>query len=159
MSSDPPMRERPSSRLLILNAERRLLLFRFEHKSGPLAGQSFWATPGGGVDPGETFEDAARREMLEETGLSIADPGPEVARREASFRLTTGELVASDERFFLIRVRDLEVSSANWTALEREVMSAHRWWSRADLVSTADQVWPENLAEMLIGAGAWESVG
>ena len=150
------MRERPSSRLLIINGELRLLLFRFDHKRGPLAGQSFWATPGGGVDPGESFEEAARREMLEETGLSIDDPGPQVARREASFQLTTGELVVSDERFFLIRLPNLEVSSENWTALEREVMSAHRWWSRADLSSTADQVWPENLVEMLIAAGALE---
>jgi 8-oxo-dGTP diphosphatase len=152
------MRERPSSRLLILNAEQRLLLFRFEHKRGPLAGQSFWATPGGGVDPGESFGEAACREMLEETGFSISDPGPQVARRKATFRLTTGELVASDERFFLIRLPALEVSVENWTVLEREVMSAPRWWSRADLVSTTDQVWPENLVQILIEAGAWEKL-
>ena len=87
------MRERPSSRLLILDGENRLLLFRFEHKRGPLAGQAYWATPGGGVDPGESFEEAACREMVEETGLRIDDPGPQVARREASFQLPTGEMV------------------------------------------------------------------
>jgi 8-oxo-dGTP diphosphatase len=152
------MRERPSSRLLILNAEQRLLLFRFEHKRAPLAGQSFWATPGGGVDPGESFEEAACREMLEETGLAIVNPGPQLARREASIPLPSGELVVSDERFFLIRLHALQVSADNWTALEREVMSDHRWWSRADLLSTHDQVWPENLVEMLIGAGAWKPV-
>ncbi len=62
----------------------------------------------------------------------------------------------ADERFFLIRTTDLEVSAANWTELEHEVMSAHRWWPHADLKSTADQVWPENLAQMLIDAGAWK---
>ena len=123
------MSERPSSRLLILNAEDRLLLFRFEHKRGPLAGQSFWATPGGAVDSGESFEEAACREMLEETGIRIDDPGPQVARREASFRLPTGEMVTADERFFLIGMHDLEVSAENWTELEHEVMTAHRWWS------------------------------
>jgi 8-oxo-dGTP pyrophosphatase MutT (NUDIX family) len=152
------MRQRLSSRLLILDGECRLLLFRFEHKRGPLAGQAYWATPGGGVDPGESFEGAACREMIEETGLHIDDPGPQVARREASFRLPSGEMVTADERFFLIRIRDLEVSAENWTALEHEVMSAHRWWSHTDLKSTTDQIWPEDLAEMLIGAGAWKPV-
>jgi 8-oxo-dGTP pyrophosphatase MutT (NUDIX family) len=150
------MRERPSSRLLILDGQDRLLMFRFEHKWGPLAGQAFWGTPGGGVDTGESFEEAACREMLEETGLRIDDPGPQVARREASFQLPTGEMVTADERFFLIRIQDVEVSTENWTELEREVMSAHRWWSHADLKSATDQIWPEDLAEMLIAAGAWK---
>jgi hypothetical protein len=42
------MRERPSSRLLIVDAMQRILLFRFEQKHGSLAGQRFWATPGVG---------------------------------------------------------------------------------------------------------------
>jgi 8-oxo-dGTP pyrophosphatase MutT (NUDIX family) len=152
------MRERPSSRLLIVSGEHRVLLFRFEHKRGPLAGRVYWATPGGGLDPGESFEAAACRELLEETGLHIHDPGPQVARREASFQLPTGEMVTADERFFLIRIDDLEVSAENWTELEHDVMSAHRWWSHADLKSTTDQIWPENLAEMLIATGVWKRV-
>jgi 8-oxo-dGTP pyrophosphatase MutT (NUDIX family) len=149
------MRQRPSSRLLVVNGEQRLLLFRFAHKRGPLAGQVYWATPGGGLDPGESFEAAACRELLEETGLRIDDPGPQVARRETSFQLPTGEMVTADERFFLIRTDALEVTAAHWSALEREVISAHRWWSRAELTSTRDQVWPENLVEMLRVAGVW----
>ena len=152
------MRERPSSRLLILDAEKRLLLFRFEHKWGPLTGQYFWATPGGSVEPGESFEEAACREIFEETGLRIDDPGPQVARREASFQLPTGEMATADERFFLIRIHHLEVSTEHRSEIEHEVMSAHRWWSHADLKSTTHQIWPENLTEMLIDAGVWKPV-
>jgi 8-oxo-dGTP pyrophosphatase MutT (NUDIX family) len=43
-----------------------------------------WAVPGGGVDEGESFIEAARREILEETGYRLAEiqlvfrarPGP-----------------------------------------------------------------------------------
>jgi len=32
-----------------------------------------WAIPGGMMEPGETFEETARREVLEETGLEIGE--------------------------------------------------------------------------------------
>ena len=149
------MLQRPSSRLLVVDRRDRLLLFRFEHKEGALAGQAFWATPGGGVDHGETFEKAALRELQEETGLFVDDPGPQVARRIASFALPTGEMVEADERYFLIRTEPFEVSARNWTDLERSVMVAHGWWSQADLLSSEDRVWPENLEEIMGHAGVW----
>ena len=152
------MRERPSARLLILDREGRVLLFRFEHKQGPLSGQVFWATPGGGLDAGESYEVAACREMLEETGLRIDDPGPQVARRITTFQLPSGEVVSADERFFIIRVDALRISNERWTDLEREVMAEHRWWSSADLRMVSEQVWPEDLAKTLIDCGAWPSV-
>ena len=109
------MRERPSSRLLIIDSRDRVLLFRFEHKQGVLAGQTFWATPGGGVDPGESFADAARRELMEETGLAVDDPGPEVHRQIVTFRMPESDIVRADERFFLVRVDRLAISSERWT--------------------------------------------
>nr|WP_213226371.1 NUDIX domain-containing protein [Caballeronia sp. NK8] len=51
--------ERRAARLLITTPDRRVLLFRFVHRSGALAGQTFWATPGGGLERGATFPDAA----------------------------------------------------------------------------------------------------
>ena len=146
------MRRRLSARLLILNEAGRLLLFRFVHKTGPLAGQDFWATPGGGVEDGESLEETAVRELEEETGLRRTSVGPEVARREVAIQLPDGEHVVSDERYFLVRITDDTLSWANWTALEREVMVAHRWWSRDELARTEATVWPENLAQMLAAA-------
>ena len=49
------MRERKAARLLVISPARKVLLFRFVHKDGALAGRNYWATPGGGVEAGETF--------------------------------------------------------------------------------------------------------
>ena len=139
----------------MLDAEDRVLLFRFEHKNGPLAGQAFWATPGGGVYPDESFEQAACRELYEETGLIVADPGPQVARRSAEFTLPSGELVRADERYFLVRAHALDVSRSNWSALEHEVVAGHKWWSKEEVAEATDQIWPDNLVELMVEARAW----
>ncbi len=143
------MRRRLSARFLIVDGANRLLLFRFVHRTGALAGQDFWGTPGGGVEDGETLEQAAVRELAEETGLRRKNVGAEIARREVAIQMPDGEHVVSDERFFLVRVADDTLSWANWTDLEREVMVEHRWWSREDLSRSEATVWPENLPEML----------
>ncbi len=91
---------RPSSRLLVLDPQGRLLLFRFVHRSGALAGQDYWATPGGGLEANETFETAAILELKEETGIVIDDPGAQVARRECVLQLRfLGEMAGSRQCF------------------------------------------------------------
>jgi 8-oxo-dGTP diphosphatase len=148
------MRARPSARLLILDPSGRVLLFRFVFKNGVLAGQDYWATPGGGVENGETFEQAAIRELREETGIRVKDIGLEVARRELVLLLPDGERVMADERYFLIRSADASLSREGWTAEEREVTADYKWWSQDELAETSDTVWPENLIEMLRTATA-----
>jgi len=145
------MRRRDSARLLILNGDGHLLLFRFVFNTGPSAGLAFWATPGGGLDEGETFEQAAVRELREETGIHVASVDPPIVTHEVVFPLMSGEHVVSEERFFLIDAGPVELSRDGWTELEVEVMAEHRWWSRDELVRTEAKVFPENLPEMLAG--------
>lgn len=60
-----------------LQRETRLLLVR----RGRPPSLGFYAFPGGRVEAGETLEDAARRELAEETGLSVGALSPLVLVR------------------------------------------------------------------------------
>jgi 8-oxo-dGTP diphosphatase len=146
------MKSRPSARLLVLDTAGRVLLFRFVHLRGPLAGQQYWATPGGAVKEGETFEQAAIRELKEETGIQTADVGRQIARRQFALQLPDGQRVRADERYFVVRTTATAISSEGWSDLEKEVMSCHRWWSLDDLSQTSETVFPEDLMEMLSSA-------
>jgi 8-oxo-dGTP diphosphatase len=134
-----------------MDRNNRVLLFRFEFSLGPLAGQNYWATPGGGLEAGESFADAARRELFEETGILTDAAGEEVAEREFVLQLPDGEYVTAEERFFLVRVADPSLTRDHWTPAEIEVITDHRWWSVEELTSTSETVFPETLVAILSG--------
>ncbi|MGH2378908.1 MAG: NUDIX hydrolase [Candidatus Limnocylindria bacterium] len=68
-------RPRQSAVLLALDGEGRVLLV--QQRGGPYKGA--WLLPGGGLEEGESFEEALRREVVEETCLEVTDPR-EIAR-------------------------------------------------------------------------------
>lgn len=142
------LRRRPAARLLVLDPAGRVLLFRFAHPGGVPATSDYWATPGGGVDEGETFAEAAKRELYEETG--IVAPITELAGVEREFRMQMldGEMVLAQERYFAVRVDSQVLSTEHWTELEKQIMTEHRWWSMDELRDTTELVFPPNLAAL-----------
>ncbi|MCW2607943.1 MAG: hydrolase [Frankiales bacterium] len=149
--------DRQAARVLLLDAEERVLLFRGQDPREPERG-TWWLTPGGGLDPGESAAQGAARELFEETGLRL-DPsalGDPVHERVAEF-VFDGQAYRQSEHFFLARVREHEVDTSGFTALEVSAMLEHRWWSPRELRDSDVVVYPEALPAVLARAagGAW----
>ncbi|MDD2056872.1 NUDIX domain-containing protein [Pseudomonas sp. GD03860] len=146
------MRERKSARLLVINPSQQVLLFKFVHTDDALAGSEHWATPGGGLEEGETFQAAAIRELREETGIQVTAVADAVAERRFEMMLPSGEWVFSVEQYFVVHVENQALSRADWTEHEVKVMAEHHWWSVEELRATQQTVWPQRLIEMLCSA-------
>ncbi|WP_111856313.1 NUDIX hydrolase [Acinetobacter oleivorans] len=143
------MRIRKSSRLLVINENHQILLFQFTHTNDALAGQSYWATVGGGLEEDETFEQAACRELYEELGVVRQNVGTHVATRNFEMMLPSAEVVISEERLFIVFIKNTEVNTANWTEQEKLVISKSRWWTFDELSQTDEIVYPNNIPNIL----------
>lgn len=89
-----------------------------------MSGQDFWATPGGGLEGNETFKEAAKRELFEETGISSAI-SEEIGQRTAVFQTPDGKYVEADERYFFVKVSSNKIISAHQTKQELECMKEY----------------------------------
>ena len=141
--------DRRAARVLLVDASGRVLLFRGHDPDQPGNG-SWWFTVGGGLDEGESHLQAATRELLEETGLRLAQEqltGP-VHQEVAEFSLA-GTRYRQDNAFFVATIDAHEVETDGFSAFEETFVLDHRWWTRDELRATSETVYPEGLAGLL----------
>jgi 8-oxo-dGTP pyrophosphatase MutT (NUDIX family) len=139
-----PTMDRPVARVLLFDQLGRLLLL---YDPDPARG-AYWYPPGGGIDPGESPEDAARRELVEEVGLDVVDLGPVVLRRRAEFS-HNGQRLDQDEWHFLGRVESPVVGPGRAGDTEAAAVAAHRWWSLSDLRTSTERFFPDGLVDIV----------
>lgn len=131
---------REAARVLLLDPSDRVLLVSHV----PAAGRHVWTAPGGGLRPGEDHETAARRELVEELGVTVT-PGPWVWSRREVFAFR-GVWLDQSERWFLARVAALDPERV---PLDDPATDAARWWTVDELATTGDVLAPTAFAAEL----------
>ncbi|MEQ4208975.1 NUDIX domain-containing protein [Actinopolymorpha sp. B17G11] len=124
-------RLRHAVRALIVDDEQRILLCRFDLSR---QGIVVWASPGGGIEPGETLLGALRRELDEEVGLALDGAPPHVWHQvvEGPGHARHYDGVVND--YFLLRTSHFDPrGSFTPDQLAAENIAGLRWWSLAEL--------------------------
>jgi 8-oxo-dGTP pyrophosphatase MutT (NUDIX family) len=154
---------RRAARVLVLDTAGRLLLLRGFDPRNPT--RRFWFTVGGGLEPGETAQEGAVRELHEETGVVVppsALVGP-VHSDETAFAFDTWWIEQSND-FYAVRIDAWTTAPAALEATEVATIDAWEWWTldqlRAHEQGRAhdgpggpdERVYPPDLADVLDAA-------
>jgi len=140
MNSDLPKESRHASRIILIDARKRVLFLR---ATEPNSEHSFWVMPGGGLDTGESFDEAAIREAKEESGCTFI-LGPYVWFRR-HIHVWNGKKLDQYERFFVAKASNTEYQPSQ----QDDYISDHKWWSLDEMWASSDSFAPGNIRNII----------
>ncbi len=139
---------RPAARVVVLDSSSRIFLMKGSDPMRPENG-TWWEIPGGGMEPGERSEVAARRGLYEECGFSDVEVGPCIWTQYVEFDFAMYHF-KSDERIHIA----YSSTSGEWDpkgleALEAAAFEDGKWWSIDELLDSEEATLPQRLREFL----------
>lgn len=139
------MTPRRSIRVLLFNSENEILLLRAEDPTTTTVDGSyrgpFWFPVGGEIESGESIEEAARREVFEETGITEVKLGPLVWFGTFDLVLS-GKPTRLFQEFIVGRTEQRETTLAHLTEAEKRVLTHARWFSLDEMGAYEEMIYP-----------------
>ena len=133
-----------SARALLVDPQDRVLLMNLAFSDR----EPCWITPGGSLHAGESFEDALIREILEETGYTLAHPGHWIWTSPKRIG-RNGVPVDTLARVYIQRVPSFVAAPTALTPEERDNFRELRWWSIGEIAASREAFIPRTLAVLL----------
>lgn len=134
--------------MVVLDPQDRIFLIR-NGDPADATKRPWWEIPGGGIDPGETSADAARRELHEEAGITAAEIGPVVWVQHVQFSFG-GLSFDQDEVIHVARTEQTEIRRPTGLEyLEALAYQGCRWWTLDEVLASDEPFLPPALPQLL----------
>lgn len=149
-----PLPVRNSVKILLLNEKDELLLMCADDPKTTSVDKTyhgrFWFCLGGQMNPGESFEQAAIREIYEETGIQKEDLdlGPIVWFGEFDMVLN-GTLTHLKQTFLVAKTNQKQVFLNDLDKWERTFIEKLAWFSLEKIKNCSEVIYPVVLPEYL----------
>jgi 8-oxo-dGTP pyrophosphatase MutT (NUDIX family) len=138
---------RIGARVLLLDQHDRVLLMHARDPDNPA--HHWWELPGGGLDDGESPEQAAIREVAEETGIELDQLGPQLWMRESRFRYRNRDHHRIDHIYLARRTNTTATLDTKPTDNEKLGLIEHAWFTTDELHACTDKLLPASLPILL----------
>lgn len=138
-----PIHYRKAVRAILLTHDKKVLMMKI---NSPDSKFTFWITPGGGLEGDEKIEEALKRELNEELGLTDFDLGSLVWSRQHTFNWGK-KRICQNEQYYIVHINEFKPIISD--KIEAEFLHEFRWWNLADMEKSEETFTPKSIVNII----------